>query len=672
MAVHYADLDALPDLEQSARKLPTNGARRTLKQLSRWRRHDMHRLREGLLWNLELGLGRQEAPGKAAQKIKFPLAVPLQPLQPNSSPHHQNLSYRDKQYNSLDPAIPPLSAPSSPQEPLSPLFFPDLHSTTTTAAAAAATTPDQPAMGASSSTGNPSSAEAREQESLASASLPLPLLRAVFSRSSHLSETLAFPPSTFHSPSSPPPEHFHDLLAALGPTIASLFFPPADGDWLGFLRGFNACCARARASLPLAHLLRVYAAACAHAGAPCGVRFQPDEDDGKVEGELAPAEIAALLSMCWAMAWSGSAPRGADEGAEKGESLLLPDVSSLVLSALVSAGAVADDDAGVWGWEVSGAAGKGVTAQEFTSWVISTVPGLGSCLSRYVRDRFRSCQVDPVKDRSVSAGNTTSDASDVYLLTRGRAWAISLSVRNALSEKFLSASVIGMDTEDLLYRSSAHGRGLSRFWSCVEGYKGPALILLSAFSNGGGENVDADQRWGIGVLTEQGFENKDTFYGSSGFLCATYPIFRMLLPSGTEKNIMYCHLHTQLKTYEAKPKPLGLAFGGSIGNERIFIDEDFSKVTVRHHAVDKTYQHGSLIPNQGYLPVVASILDVEVWGLGGQTTKHQQDVYKKREDIFSGQRRKIDLAAFGNWEDSPEKMMMDMVSDPNRNQREER
>ena len=59
---------------------------------------------------------------------------------------------------------------------------------------------------------------------------------------------------------------------------------------------------------------------------------------------------------------------------------------------------------------------------------------------------------------SVSAGNTTSDTSDtsgtsdVYLLTRGRAWAISLSMRNALSDKFLSASVIGMDTEDLLYR----------------------------------------------------------------------------------------------------------------------------------------------------------------------------------------------------------------------------
>ncbi|VAH37309.1 unnamed protein product [Triticum turgidum subsp. durum] len=507
-------------------------------------------------------------------------------------------------------------------------------------------------MGGSSSTASaPAEArELREQEALASAALSLPLLRAVFSRSADLAATLSLPPTSFRS--APPletPAHFQDLLASLGPTIASLFFPrgasedAGAGGWLGFLKGFNSCCARARASLPLAVLLRVYAAACAAAGAPCGVQFRPgedgggDEEGGKVVGELAPGEIAVLLSMCWVMAWSGLAPRvsGGEEGG-KGEAVLLPDVSHLVLSALVSAGAVADDE-GVWGWEVSGA-GKGVSVQEFTSWVISTVPGLGNCLSRYVQDRFRSSESDPAKESSVSTGNTTFDTCDAYLLTRGRAWSISLSVRNTLSEKFLSASVIGMDTGDLLYS----------------------------------ENVDAGRKWGIGVLTEDGFENKDTFYGSSGFLCATYPIFRMLLPSGKEKNIMYCHLHTQLKTYEATPKPLGLAFGGSIGNERIFIDEDFSKVTIRHHAVDKTYQHGSLIPNQGYLPVEASILDFEVWGLGGQTTKRQQDIFKKREDIFSGQRRKIDLAAFGNWEDSPEKMMMDMVSDPNKARREER
>ena len=48
---------------------------------------------------------------------------------------------------------------------------------------------------------------------------------------------------------------------------------------------------------------------------------------------------------------------------------------------------------------------------------------------------------------------------------------------------------------------------------------------------------------------------------------------------------------------------------------------------------------------QGYLPVEASVLDVEVWGLGGEATKRQQNVYKKREDIFSEQRRKVLIRA---------------------------
>lgn len=43
---------------------------------------------------------------------------------------------------------------------------------------------------------------------------------------------------------------------------------------------------------------------------------------------------------------------------------------------------------------------------------------------------------------------------------------------------------------------------------------------------------------------------------------------------------------------------MGIGFGGTIGNERIFMDEDFARVTIRHHAVDKTYQPGSLVPDQ--------------------------------------------------------------------------
>lgn len=68
--------------------------------------------------------------------------------------------------------------------------------------------------------------------------------------------------------------------------------------------------------------------------------------------------------------------------------------------------------------------------------------------------------------------------------------------------------------------------------------------------------------------------------------------------AGKEKNFIYCHLHPTVRVYEPNPKPVGLAFGGSVGNERIFIDEDFARVTLHHHAVDKTYQRGSLIPGQ--------------------------------------------------------------------------
>lgn len=68
--------------------------------------------------------------------------------------------------------------------------------------------------------------------------------------------------------------------------------------------------------------------------------------------------------------------------------------------------------------------------------------------------------------------------------------------------------------------------------------------------------------------------------------------------TGKGKNYMYSHLHPATKMYEPHPKPVGIAFGGNIGNERIFIDEDFAKLTIRHHAIDKTYQHGPLAPNQ--------------------------------------------------------------------------
>lgn len=84
----------------------------------------------------------------------------------------------------------------------------------------------------------------------------------------------------------------------------------------------------------------------------------------------------------------------------------------------------------------------------------------------------------------------------------------------------------------LLYRSSVHGRGLNRFWSNVEGYQGPSLLLISAHLEGAPEGSATERKWIIGALTQQGFENRDTFYGSSGNLYAIHPVFHTYPSTG--------------------------------------------------------------------------------------------------------------------------------------------
>ena len=65
---------------------------------------------------------------------------------------------------------------------------------------------------------------------------------------------------------------------------------------------------------------------------------------------------------------------------------------------------------------------------------------------------------------------------------------------------------------------------MNRFWSNVEGYNGPILLLISATSE--------DHSWTIGALTHQAYENKDTFYGTSGSLYAISPVFDHFTSSG--------------------------------------------------------------------------------------------------------------------------------------------
>ena len=61
---------------------------------------------------------------------------------------------------------------------------------------------------------------------------------------------------------------------------------------------------------------------------------------------------------------------------------------------------------------------------------------------------------------------------------------------------------------------------------------------------------------------------------------------------------MYTHTKVAGQAYQATPMPQGMGFGGTSGKERVWVDGEFESVLVRHHALDKTYGAGELVPNQ--------------------------------------------------------------------------
>ncbi|KAJ8762205.1 hypothetical protein K2173_007361 [Erythroxylum novogranatense] len=541
-------------------------------------------------------------------------------------------------------------------------------------------------MGASSSSEQKPTSEVNEVESEAAYTGALTMLRSCFTKladpQSHAIPLeslqqcflLSHEDPVCESPSMP--AYFPALLSHVGQSLVDENFVIEKGgvNWVEFLKWYVKFCGRMPASVSLHSLLKIVAAVTSKSGLPMRLEFESSygDGDGKINGYLLPSHVLILLWMCWTMLWNSKTPK-----ISKGKQILcLPDVTHLVLSAVVSCAEVGSDK-NLWDCDISSLEVQ-LPVGKFLTWALKTVPGLTDCLKEFINARLQS--VSSSEDASEPSNSSLGDTSPTndfgnYILTRGRAWGISLSMRSSISTEimkpFFPDSREKAD-DKLLYRSSLHGRGLNRFWSSVEGYHGSLLILVAATSGEISENSTNTMKWIIAALTHEGLQNKDSFYGSSGCLYAICPVFQVFSPSGKEKNFIYSHLHPTGRVYDPHPKPVGIAFGGTIGNERIFLNEDFSRVTVRHHAVDKTYQHGSLFPSQGFLPVEASVSEVEVWGLGGDRAKEVQTSYKKREELFTEQRRKVDLKTFANWEDSPEKLMLDMTSDPNTVRREDR
>ncbi|KAI5063497.1 hypothetical protein GOP47_0022044 [Adiantum capillus-veneris] len=534
-------------------------------------------------------------------------------------------------------------------------------------------------MGTSSS--RQADAEAAEIKSLESRLSSLGDLHALHAIFSHLSPSSApIAPDILKKHfelkmegiSCPPSSQLGTLSQSVASTIIDVIFKPDEKgiSWKALLEGVEKC-HQPSVSVKLNLLLYFFYNLKKKGKLPLLFSFE-DEDSSHLPqagltGHLTLSELQDFFWLCWLLAYSAFSHAKCSH---------LPNVEPLMKSAQAAC-----SDGNV--------EKETLSMEKLHKWMLLTIPRLPFSLFDFIRACVHQTAMIFQEENAMPCNSEEQHDSKLLgsesyfarqLFDSNVAWAIGLSLSDILGTKILSCCFSQPpDTASLLYRSSIHGKGMNRFWVHMEGYQGTVLMLIQGVTLHNMEdslpdNLGEDQ-WLLGALVSEGFVNNSCFYGSRGCcIFALDPVMKPFRPTGIGSNFVYSHSHAATSTsyLEQQRGPEGIAFGGDIGKERLLLNDDFMHVIIHHHSLDKTYEAGPLLPNQGYHTIRGKVIDVEVWGFGGAATMEKQAQFQGRKNLFVEQRRKVDLQSFGNWSDSPEKMMMDMVSDPNRGQRQDR
>ncbi|KAL1534793.1 hypothetical protein AAHA92_30928 [Salvia divinorum] len=339
-------------------------------------------------------------------------------------------------------------------------------------------------MGQSSSTEQGVSPELRQVQSLAASTGALPSLQKSFPPLSN-PQTQSIPLASLQkcfdltcanveSDQGVVLKELPLLFSHLGSAIVELFFV-ADKNGVNeveFLRGYTNICGRAVASTLLNNLFRVFSVACSKAGLQVDLQFELFDDNCKVCGAFSPHDVRMLLCICWIFSCDSRMFRG-NAGKSEGK-FSISDISHLVSSAIE---ACSEGDAGLDFWDSSALSVIDIQlpAAKIHLWALKNVPHLAGCFQQFVHARlcYLTAPEEKAEPSCSSANESPSSAiSEIRLLTPGKAWAISLSLRGAIYEEMSKACFPSNDYEtngNLLYQSSVGGNGLNCFWSMVGG-----------------------------------------------------------------------------------------------------------------------------------------------------------------------------------------------------------
>ena len=106
----------------------------------------------------------------------------------------------------------------------------------------------------------------------------------------------------------------------------------------------------------------------------------------------------------------------------------------------------------------------------------------------------------------------------------------------------------------------------------------------------------------------------------------------------------YIYLNSKISKSAKFPK--GLGFGGDKSSARLWLDFDLDRGSYVSDSCG-TFETGKLVETAGH-EVAITIVNIEIWGCGGEKALQAQQKIKKSDEIRATNARKVDRTELAN------------------------
>ncbi|OMJ88053.1 hypothetical protein SteCoe_10127 [Stentor coeruleus] len=185
-----------------------------------------------------------------------------------------------------------------------------------------------------------------------------------------------------------------------------------------------------------------------------------------------------------------------------------------------------------------------------------------------------------------------------------------------------------------IFLSDIDGLSFNRLAAAITGYQGPMIMVIKLY---GGILLGAY----IGLQLQ---DNAQISGSMDTFLFTLSKGFKTFKSSVSASNGKFIYFNSKLNNSTKFPK--GLGFGGDKEESRLWIDGDLEDYSYVSESCG-TYETGKLVEEPGN-KVKMIIVNIEIWGCGGESALERQMKIKKGEETRISNARKVDKSQLAN------------------------